>query len=402
MADKRAVSGRIEKIEVESGKMKILYYQTNHRADNVCIMAMKELGCQIETFSCPLQNEEQEQRFLPLIRQSIKEQHADAIYSFDYFPVLSECCQAEECLYISYCCDMPTLAMFSANITNTCNRILTADSAMVEEFRLRGQKESYYLPLAPILSVQETERACFCDNTKIIFAGSLHEDNMYKHFMKLPDTARGYLDGITSVQVHIHGYSLFPDLMKEDNFWNTMMQSISLRNCVNNQEKYQYIIEHYFLEQQTTKLERSMIVKRLSERYKEKFHFYTQDTCSIPDVTVLGSIPYGKKLAAVFCEGSISLNITNRAHISAIPQNAWDILACGGLLISNYQADYNGLLEPGKDFVIYESIQELIELIEYYLNHSKERIEIAENGKKKVLAEHTWKERVSEILMLIS
>lgn len=374
--------------------MKILYYQTNHRADGVCKDALHRLGCQIEPFSCPLQEEE---RFLPLIRQLIQEQRPDAVYSFGYFPALSESCQQEGIFYISYCCDVPTLAMFSKNVTNPCNRILTADSLMVNEFRSRGAEGTFYLPLAPILQLREGEKK---ENDDILFAGSLHEDNMYRYFAKLPDSARGYLDGITMAQVHVYGYSLFADLM-EDDFWNTLMQGISLGKDAENEEKYRYMIEHFFLEQQTTRLERSMILKRLFLQYGEKVRFYTQGKCSVPEVHPREAVPYGRKLAELYRDAGIALNITNRARVSGIPQNVWDILACGAFLISNYQADYEGVLESGRDFVVYESLGELMELVEYYLAHPQERLEIAENGRKKVLSMHTWQERAGAILSLL-
>ena len=371
--------------------MKILYYQTNHAADAACKNAMQALGAGVETFTCPLQNQEQEERFLPLIRQLIREQAADAVYSFGFISALSQACEEEQVLYISWCCDAPTMAPFAEGLTNGCNRILTVDSAMVEVSRARGVAEVYYLPLAPVLgSGMAASKAG--QTGRISFVGRLHRDNLYRHFSKLPDTARGYLDGITTVQVHVYGYSLFGDLMG-DAFWESLMKQLSIGQASDDKEKYKYMIENFFLAEQTTRLERELVIKRLGAELGELF-----SACS-PELG--NAIPYGEKLAAHYAESAINLNITNRARVSGIPQQAWDILNCGGFLISNYQADYEGLLEPGKDFVVYESVSELVELVQYYSRHPQDRLEIAQNGQKKVREGHSWLERAGAILSLL-
>lgn len=49
----------------------------------------------------------------------------------------------------------------------------------------------------------------------------------------------------------------------------------------------------------------------------------------------------------------------------------------------------------------YESEEELFQKIEYYLSNEKARFEIAANGYKRVLAEHTFTKRIEEVLSVI-
>ena len=53
---------------------------------------------------------------------------------------------------------------------------------------------------------------------------------------------------------------------------------------------------------------------------------------------------------------------------------------------------------PGEDFVYYESMEDLLQKIDYYLVHEDEREAIAKNGHDKVSAGHTFRHRVREIL----
>ena len=64
----------------------------------------------------------------------------------------------------------------------------------------------------------------------------------------------------------------------------------------------------------------------------------------------------------------------------------------------NYRVDFpNGLID-GEDFIIYETPEDLIERIHYYLHHPNEMKVIAENGFNKLLKYHTSEVRAKEFL----
>ena len=73
-------------------------------------------------------------------------------------------------------------------------------------------------------------------------------------------------------------------------------------------------------------------------------------------------------------------------------------MGAGGFLLSNFQADYLDMFVPGEDFVYYESKEDLLQKIDYYLTHEEERAAIARNGHDKVAAAHTYRHRVREML----
>lgn len=73
-------------------------------------------------------------------------------------------------------------------------------------------------------------------------------------------------------------------------------------------------------------------------------------------------------------------------------------MGAGGFLLSNYQADFLEYFTPGEDFVFFESREDLMEKLEYYLSHDAERKQIARNGFEKVANQHTYLHRVQEIL----
>lgn len=53
---------------------------------------------------------------------------------------------------------------------------------------------------------------------------------------------------------------------------------------------------------------------------------------------------------------------------------------------------------PGEDFVFYDSKEDLLRKIDYYLCHEEERRAIARSGHDKIAAGHTYRHRVREML----
>lgn len=70
-------------------------------------------------------------------------------------------------------------------------------------------------------------------------------------------------------------------------------------------------------------------------------------------------------------------------------------------MLTNYQAELPDLFEIGKDLAAYDSQEDLIQQIDYYLKHDDIRMEIAENGHKKVKELYTFEKRIAQIMEMI-
>lgn len=89
-----------------------------------------------------------------------------------------------------------------------------------------------------------------------------------------------------------------------------------------------------------------------------------------------GKADYYTAEPLVFADSSINLNITLQSIQTGIPLRVFDIMGCGGFLLSNYQEDYLEYFEPDKDFVIYNDYGDLEEKAAFYLKHEKLRKQI--------------------------
>lgn len=77
-----------------------------------------------------------------------------------------------------------------------------------------------------------------------------------------------------------------------------------------------------------------------------------------------------------------------------------DVMASGGFLVSNYQQELAEYFVPDEEVVLYESMDDLRQKLQYYLTHDEERKRIAENGYRKVQKEFTYDIALNKIFNL--
>ena len=111
-----------------------------------------------------------------------------------------------------------------------------------------------------------------------------------------------------------------------------------------------------------------------------------------------GIVDYYTEMPLVFNRSRINLNITRRGIQTGMPLRAIDILGSGGFLLSNFQSDFLEYFVPGEDFVYFESREDLIQKVDYYLAHDKEREQIAQAGHEKVMHCYTYERKIKHLL----
>lgn len=79
----------------------------------------------------------------------------------------------------------------------------------------------------------------------------------------------------------------------------------------------------------------------------------------------------------------------------------YETLASKSFLLVDDQRDVKSLFEEGKHLVIFKDIKDLREKIDYYLNHSKDREQIALNGYKEAVQKHTFVHRIERLIKTI-
>nr|WP_297767148.1 glycosyltransferase [uncultured Butyrivibrio sp.] len=472
--------------------MRILYYDWDEFNGKDCRDAMERLGHQVDTIKLKMEGydltPEIEMAFCEKITginlQAESEETADAesmvesaiignsnsisngesvstghmhrliydlVFSFDYFPNISEICQKLQIPYISWVFDCPHYTLDSHTTTNQVNHIYLFDK------RLYAQMAAKSARLVAELSASSTSNAdnqnsgysdhvgdtnsqtfCHSDHARnsnpqpfrysplavnaerlsqlchdldaetdgriiyeheVCFLGSLYDNeyNFYDQVNYLPPYLKGYVDAVIAAQERVFGADFFTeDAIFSDEHVRQLREYIKFENTGKYEINYDNVIRD-ILRKKVTVNERHHILAEMGKRF-ETVLYTTPGAKEIPGVCNLGVADYTTKMPRVFRRSKINLNITLRSILSGVPLRVVDILAAGGFLLTNYQEEIAEYFVDGQDLVIAYTPEDMIEKTAYYLEHDDERRAIAAAGQRKVLENFAYTKLLPEIL----
>lgn len=320
----------------------------------------------------------------------------DAVFSFNYFPLVSNVCKREGLPYLSWIYDSPYVMLYSYTAINPCNTIYVFDRALCREFNEAGIRTVRYLPMAA--NTERLDALGFPDPVyDISFVGSLYTEshNFFDRMENLSAYAKGYLEGLMNAQMNVQGYNFIQDSLSP--IMEELYQALPMDPNPDGVETREYLYAQYVINRKLTGLERVRLLTAITERHP--LDLFTLDpNFTRPNLRNHGTVDYYSEMPLTFKKSRINLNISLRSIQSGIPLRAFDIMGSGGFLLSNYQEDFLENFIPGVDFAYYESEKDLLQKISYYLTHEEERLAIAKNGHDKVAASHTYRDRVRQML----
>ena len=97
----------------------------------------------------------------------------------------------------------------------------------------------------------------------------------------------------------------------------------------------------------------------------------------------------------------ICLNLTKGNFETGLNIRHYEITAFGGFMLTYELAELSDLFAVGKECAVFHDEHDLLEQIAFYLDHAKERREIAEAGQRRTLAEHLYSHRITTLVNLL-
>lgn len=340
-----------------------------------------------------------------------KSKNADCVFSFNYFPVVALACKELGMPYLSWIYDSPYVRLYHYSVVYPTNYIFVFDSSVYLEFAKIGVTTVHYLPMAANVARLDamTEQAVFRrtewrNEKDVAFVGSLYTEKhqFYQRMNDISDYTRGYLEGLMASQKLVHGYNFIQESLKaRPEIIEDMKKSLPMTVSNDGVESIEYLFAQYVVNRQITAMERQELLSEVSQKFG--LDLYTPDKeFRMQGCKNHGPVDYYDFAPYVFRNAKINLNISLRSIIAGIPLRAFDIMGAGGFLLTNFQSDFMGLFVPEEDFVYYDSREDLMNKIEYYLSHEEERAQIAKNGHKKIAENHTYEHRVEEMLSYLA
>lgn len=245
------------------------------------------------------------------------------------------------------------------------------------------------------------EHTLFTENQKdyeIVFLGSYGEGPLENlRFIRKNDRQRAYL--VNRYILHMRGHleetpeQAFKEVLEERGNTCTKKEFLALFH----QERWVItdLANHY----------RNKIIKVL---LKAGFtvHVFgdTWEGCPMREHPGLIRHPavYGKDALKVYARAKISLNIM-RWHKDGFTERIANAMLQKAAVVTDRTTYLEKNFVDGEDIVLFElgHLQELPERIKSLLACEEERKRIAENGYKKALERHTWKDRAAKLLEMI-
>lgn len=370
------------------------------------------LGHTVDNIEQELGSYDVSPEFERVIEEKIRGTHYDMVFTVNYFPLISNVCERTGVKYISWTCDNPLISMYHESVFHDCNYIFTFDKTNYLEFRGMGVKHIWYLPLAvdtermdALLGVpEEAGRRKAAQDPEmqkyrgdVAFVGSLYERNSYDKIKnRLPEYLRGYFDAVMEAQLNISGANIVESMLTT-NILEQLQEYFQLEKSEGSFSDLGLIFQTTVLGFKIAEIERRRALIELSKHYRVNV-YSNSDVSDLLRIQHCGSVDYWSEMPKVFRMSKINLNFTIPNIKSGIPLRIWDVLGCGGFLLTNYQAEIPYYFKEGEDLVCFDGLEDLCEKVGYYLEHEEERKRIAWNGYRKVREKHSYIERIHTIL----
>lgn len=369
--------------------------------------ALQALVPEVTVFFYQLEDWEKDERFCEAFLAALKKEPFDAVFSVNFNPLISGICQEKGIPYVSWVYDAPLHIRDLSSLKNEVNRTFFFDRGEAESLQSAGYPV-FSMPLAgdpatfrgtiEMASAAERERY----RSEIALVGQLYRTEYQYYMGPLTPYQRGFLEGIVNAQGKVYGGYFLPELVTEEllDGLNERYRAASDGTASITERELTYL-----LAQEITSRERLMALSLLGRRFPVELYSQHEDE-RLPKraqgqetgVRCHPYIDYYGIMPRVFAGAKINLNISLKCIRTGVPLRVFDVLSCGGFLLTDFQAEIPELFTPGEELVCYQSMEELVALADFYLRNEEERRRIAENGKRRILSDYTPEKQMKKIL----
>lgn len=203
--------------------MKILLFDWYDNSSQDACECLLRLGHEVADVKYQLTDKFHDEQLENSLTGVLIQHGFDIVFSFDYFPVLSDIAENAGVKYISWVYDSPHNTLYAKNIFNKCNYIFCFDSLDAQRLKQLGVMHVYHMPLAAnaerldaLLGELKVPQRYDYD---ISFVGSLYRGkyNFYDS-IKMPEYYRGFYDGIMQSQMELYGCDIVSQLVTDSRF----------------------------------------------------------------------------------------------------------------------------------------------------------------------------------------
>ncbi len=388
--------------------MKIAFMEWDSFGNPFIMAVMKKAGHEVISFPYPSGKEgtSMNEELAEKLAVFFMEEKPQLVFSFNFFPLVAMAAHACRLFYVSWIYDSPAVLTYSLSVFLPGNILFHFDSSEVGRLKAAGVENVFYMPLAAAEAYEDmvpraAEHAQY--DAPIAMIGSLYREEkfrIFRRFENFDEYTAGYLEGLKNMQEGLYGAFLLEEALTED-IMERVLSRVPLSKSDDSMATEAWTFANYYLAMDVTARERVRLLKELAKHFPVAV-YTTGDISDIPGAVNRGGVAYYEKAPYAMKCAKINLNSSLRSIHTGVPLRVWDILGCGGFLLTNYQEDLLRHFVPDEDIVIYEDPEDAVRKAEYYLVHEDEREEIARRAHAKVRAEHGYEHRWHEMFQIIT
>lgn len=394
---------------VKSGAPRLLIFQWNSIGHKTNVKAFESFGFECHTIRIPYDRNTFDEDALVQLNRHLDFNQFDLAFSLNCIGFVAEACYIHDIPYIAWCYDSPTFTGARWYHYYPTTHIFLFDSDDARHYEEAGITQAHYMPLAVNLEYFEGIACSDADRERyradVSFIGSLYDTSLPEAMGYLTDYQKGYLSALMDNQMDVYGHSFFPGILSGKFMeWLDHPEFNRLINAEFDKERANEDTAaagrlQLLLNKQTTNRERMLLLNLLARYCEVKLYSY-KNSEALQGLTFCGTADYYTEMPKIFRCSKINLNATLRSIRHGVPLRCLDVMGCHGLLLTNYQKDFDDHFMDGENVLFYTDAQEALEKARFYLAHDSLREKIAEAGYETVKKYYDYPLKIREILEL--
>jgi len=375
---------------------RIMFLDASYVLARECVSAINSLGHQVKY----LHIDKQEADYEVFIKNFLKEIYdfkPDFILTinhlgFDQEGKLTELLSEMEVPFVSWYVDSPTVVLqsFEQNISDFCN-IFVWDRDYIADLKSLSYKNVDYLPLATSteifhpMPVQKSYEVFFVGSSMVFgihknLRSMVHRSDLLR---LLDITARKFLD---------------MDTRYVDKAIETLIESGEKYSFEDNDQKEDFKAAVIW---RATQIYRLSGIEKLAPFYPVIFGDPNWDRFLGNDFRIGRELLYYEQMPLYYNKAGIVFNMTSKQMKSAVNQRIFDVPACKTFLVTDYKNDLEEIFDLKNEMVCFYHIDEIPELIKYYLKNPDKKEKIATSAYKRIIKSETYQHRLRKMIDIL-
>lgn len=264
--------------------------------------------------------------------------------------------------------------------------------------KLVGHNNVHFLPLATsfkLCNIQKTYKY------EISFVGNTMQKQIFDMekektaFLKLPLKNEDYL--LIKNQIKNLNFDYFDDL--NNTIYDLIYKLPITKQFILDFNKYSNVrrdLLYAYLGMVLTQNRRAFFLSNLYRRFSNIILLPSEWSNFINEVNVNEHIAY-KNINKFYSDSMININISSMHMPSSLNSRIFDVPINGSFLITDYRDGIYDLFD-NDEIVVYHSLSELIEYIEFFKTNETARAKIVNKSSKRIDNNHRYLDRINFIL----